>query len=264
MKTGIIYLPYLLTFIALVTFTQAYAPVDSGNLESFHRAKILIPVFYLKPNPTGDPVTNILSSASFDFSFTATIRDSLRHARSAAVKQAIRRHVRSARSARSAIRVTDRRLATEMLSMMSLDAHPIDPVVVKRRVAPWEQYIEKYSRKYNIDPNLIRAIIYTESSGNPDVVSYRGAMGLMQLMPDTVEFVGIADPFDPEQNILGGARYITWISEYAPESSEAYLLWAWHAGPAMPERLLLPNTTRDFILKVLDVKRRLERSGNPV
>ncbi len=67
--------------------------------------------------------------------------------------------------------------------------------------------IQKASDLYEVEPELIQAIIMAESSYNPRAVSRRGARGLMQLMPATAKALGVEDSFNPEHNIHGGVRY---------------------------------------------------------
>lgn len=71
----------------------------------------------------------------------------------------------------------------------------------------FDQHINSTARWYGIDPLLIKAMIKVESNFNPDAVSPKGAMGIMQLMPATAERVGVADPFNPVENIEGGVKY---------------------------------------------------------
>jgi soluble lytic murein transglycosylase-like protein len=71
-----------------------------------------------------------------------------------------------------------------------------------------EALIQKYSGMNGLDPNLVRAVIREESDGDPHCVSSKGAMGLMQLMPEELSGYGVKDPFDPEQNIAGGTKQL--------------------------------------------------------
>lgn len=66
----------------------------------------------------------------------------------------------------------------------------------------------KAAETYQVPVNLIKAVAKTESNFNPDAVSCCGAQGVMQLMPSTAEWLGVTDPFDAEQNIMGGTKYL--------------------------------------------------------
>ena len=79
-----------------------------------------------------------------------------------------------------------------------------DPARYRR----YDGLIGEAARLYQLPESFIRAVMRVESDFNPTVVSRAGAMGLMQLMPKTARSMGVADPFDARQNILGGARYL--------------------------------------------------------
>jgi transglycosylase-like protein with SLT domain/peptidase M23-like protein len=88
----------------------------------------------------------------------------------------------------------------------------------------------KYAPTYQLDPALVEAVIQRESSGNPREVSYSGAMGLMQLMPDNVSEYNVQDPFDPEQNIRGGmAQLADYIRLFGGNVEKGLL--AYNVGP---------------------------------
>ena len=71
-----------------------------------------------------------------------------------------------------------------------------------------ETIFEQAANTYHISSNLLKAVAKAESDFDPNCVSSSGAMGIMQLMPDTAKGLGVTDAFDPEQNIMGGAKYL--------------------------------------------------------
>src|SRR5579885_2958782 len=71
-----------------------------------------------------------------------------------------------------------------------------------------DEAIEKAASRHNVDPNLVRALVKVESNFNPNAVSRKGAMGLMQLMPQTARQMKLTNPFNPEQNINAGVRHL--------------------------------------------------------
>ena len=92
-----------------------------------------------------------------------------------------------------------------------------------------KKWFEEIGRSLSIDPALLMAIAKVESSFNPKVVSPKGALGLMQLLPATAELVGVRDPFNPLENLKGGALYLKRLLEEFKDLPLA--LAAYNAGP---------------------------------
>ena len=84
----------------------------------------------------------------------------------------------------------------------------VDNVIPLPPEHAYDEFIEEASAQYGVDAALIRSVMQMESSFDALAVSRAGAMGLMQLMPDLAEELGVEDPFDPRQNIMGGAKYL--------------------------------------------------------
>ena len=107
--------------------------------------------------------------------------------------------------------------------------------------------------RYNIPPNLLKAVAKAESSFRPNITSGKGAMGLMQLMPATAKYLGVTDPYDPEQNIMGGAKYLRqMLDKYDGDITLA--LAAYNAGPGTISKnggAPLQSQLRGYIPKVL-------------
>lgn len=92
------------------------------------------------------------------------------------------------------------------------------------------EIVQKYARLHEVDEDLVWAVMRAESGFNPRAVSPKGAMGLMQLMPGTASLMGVTDPFDVEQNIAGGVKYLEHcLSRFNQDISLA--LAAYNAGP---------------------------------
>jgi soluble lytic murein transglycosylase-like protein len=96
-------------------------------------------------------------------------------------------------------------------------------------------YVRKAASKYEVEPELIRAVIKAESNGDHRAVSPKGAKGLMQLMPQTANDMNVSNPFNPEENIEGGTRYLRYLLEKF-NGDITLAVAAYNAGPQAVEK----------------------------
>jgi soluble lytic murein transglycosylase-like protein len=135
------------------------------------------------------------------------------------------------------------------------------------QLSAFEQSINSAAWRYQVDPALVRAVIHAESAFKPGARSKKGALGLMQLMPDTATDMGVANPLSPEDNIRGGVRYLAWLLE---ENGGNTMLAtaAYNAGPGAVKRYKgIPpfEETQTYVkrVKILHQRYRQALLGNP-
>jgi soluble lytic murein transglycosylase len=126
------------------------------------------------------------------------------------------------------------------------------------RNSTYDGLILRHAQAHGLQPALVKAVIAAESAFDPSARSSKGAMGLMQLMPDTASDLGVRNPYRVEDNIRGGSRYLReMLDRYSNNLSHA--LAAYNAGPGtVDEYRGLPPfpETRDYVSRVLSYYRR--------
>jgi soluble lytic murein transglycosylase-like protein len=119
-----------------------------------------------------------------------------------------------------------------------------------------DDIIEEASRKYGVEPGLIKAVISVESGGNPNALSPAGAQGLMQLMPKTAAELGVNNPLDPAENMMAGTRYLRQLLDrYWGNVRLALAAYNWGMGNLEKRPDAMPNETKNYIIKVENLYR---------
>ena len=135
--------------------------------------------------------------------------------------------------------------------MLSAQMMPVDGTVSSRSFA---QMVAEAAQKYDVDPKLLSAVAEAESGGDQSAVSPVGAVGVMQLMPDTAASLGV-DPYDEKQNIEGGAKYLRqMLDSFGGDVRKAVA--AYNAGPqAVHDYGGVPpyRETQSYVNRVLDL-----------
>ena len=123
----------------------------------------------------------------------------------------------------------------------------------KEFIKKYDGIIRQASDRFSVDPDLVKAVIRAESAFDHRAVSRKGAQGLMQLMPDTADKMDVSNPFNPEENIFGGTRYLGMLMDRF-NNNKRLALAAFNAGPESVEAYKgIPPfpETQTFIKRVL-------------
>ncbi len=153
---------------------------------------------------------------------------------------------------------TIRREARRLSQASLLDARASTPPqqrssTVDRVPEAYLQSINRACEKYGVDPSLVRAVVKVESDYDPYAVSHKGAVGLMQLMPQTAQDLNVKNSFDPHENIEGGVRYLRYLLDRY-EGNLKLALAAYNAGETAVRRWgSVPpfRETQNYVKKVL-------------
>jgi len=128
------------------------------------------------------------------------------------------------RQFQDAVTISEETLLEGLTFQLSLEEREVS-------VTKYDHLIRAASRKYSLDPALVKAVMHAESLFDPQAISAKGAVGLMQLDPITVRELGISDPFNPKINIYGGVRYLRELLD-SFEGDNKLAVAAYNAGPA--------------------------------
>lgn len=117
----------------------------------------------------------------------------------------------------------------------------------------YDQIIKRAAERYDVDEDLIRSVVKVESSFNPKAVSPAGAMGMMQLMPGTAKELGVKNPFNAEENIMGGTLYLSrLLDRYDGNIRSALAAYNWGMGNLEKQPAsAMPGETRRYVSRIM-------------
>jgi soluble lytic murein transglycosylase-like protein len=126
----------------------------------------------------------------------------------------------------------------------------------------YDTLIMHHSTRHGVDPLLVKAVMKAESNFNPYARSPKGAQGLMQLMPDTAKLMSVDNPFDPDDNIKGGTKYLKFLDEMFQGDMEL-MLAGYNAGPnrVLEHNMKVPpiEETKTFIKRVKEYYKKIKK-----
>jgi hypothetical protein len=152
--------------------------------------------------------------------------------------------VKSAEPLKPAAEITAQQAVEEIPSVVRVRK-------ASERARQYEPVIQQASKTYGVDPELIRAVIRAESNFKNESTSPKGAMGLMQIMPETAKDLGIRDAYDARENIMGGTRYLKGLLDrYRGDVPTALAAYNWGMGNVERRPEKLPRETQVYINRI--------------
>jgi len=128
------------------------------------------------------------------------------------------------------------------MNRYSPDVHWLDDIIREAAIT------------YGVDSELIRGVIQAESDFDPNAISPKGATGLMQLMPETAKELGVNDPFNPAENIMGGTKYLKkLLDHYNGSVPLALAAYNWGMGNMDSDQSRMPAETRNYVSKITGI-----------
>ena len=134
----------------------------------------------------------------------------------------------------------------------------------KQYIINYDTIIQRAAQQFGVESHLIKSIIMAESSFDPNAISKSGAQGLMQLMPPTANDMEVHNPFDPEENIFGGTKYLSLLLKRFNQDKKLAIA-AYNIGPSVVANQnsvpLIPQTRR-FVEKVMKYYSEFKKQGD--
>ena len=149
--------------------------------------------------------------------------------------------------------------SNETLILLQLETEEKDLNRVHTKILDLDSMINKYASKYNVEPNLVKAVVKVESSNNPNAVSKAGGIGLGQLTMSTAKAMGV-NPYNPEDNIKGTVKYLDYLNKKFNGDTKKVLA-SYNAGPnAVQKHNGVPpyKETQNYVKKVEQEKAKLD------
>ena len=134
---------------------------------------------------------------------------------------------------------------------------------IKKKQLHYQNIIRTYAARYGVEEALIHSVVKQESCFNEKAKSRVGAMGLMQFMPQTAEHLKVKDPWNPEQNIHGGVKYLSWMLKRF-KGNKKFALAAYNAGPGRVDQYggIPPfRETRNYVKRIMADYSRMKTQG---